>query len=134
MKKFFNNILNFLCLLDRSRTQLSLTNVVLIVVIVKIAFFTQTMSLTELTALLLSLLNYGHKRHLSNVSDKQAADAALQQTQTNNQLATLHTAVDNLNSSMETIANKQKEDSKIVSEAKTLLTANRLSGAMNRNQ
>lgn len=134
MKKFFTNLLNFLCLLDSKRTQLSMTNIILWVVAVKIALV-QQVALPDLGALLLALLSYSHKRHVSNNAAKHATEVQANETETmSNKLQQAQQSLEQLSESLVTLHNKQKEDAKVISEAKSLLTANRLNGAMSRNQ
>lgn len=58
------NVLKFLNLTDDSGS-LSITNVAVIVCVVKIAIAPQ-FSITEVGALMVSLLNYMHKRSVNN--------------------------------------------------------------------
>ena len=60
MKTVLNKVLRFLNLSDRAGN-LSITNIAVIVVITKIAL-APTFTITECAALLVTLLNYGHKR------------------------------------------------------------------------
>jgi hypothetical protein len=76
MKRF----LEFLRLVDAHDGQLSLTNIALIVVIVKLALI-QNAGLTDIGALLLALANYNYKKVLnSDVGDSNepAVPSALQ--------------------------------------------------------
>lgn len=65
----FKKVLKFLSLLDRGGN-LSITNIAVIVCITKIAI-SPTFTITEVGALMLSLLNYAHKRKESNKGDKE---------------------------------------------------------------
>jgi len=123
------NVLNFLALLDSKGKQLSLTNILMIVVIVKIAL-AHSVGLTELGALFLSLLSYSHKRYVNSVAAKQSTEEQKTFNTLTDQVAGWVELLNSIKLDIEKIENKQKEDSKIVSEAKTLLTANRLSQGM----
>lgn len=64
MKKFFCKTLRFLNLVDRS-CNLSITNIAVIVLITKIAM-APTLDWQTAAALLVTLLNYAHKRKETN--------------------------------------------------------------------
>lgn len=70
------NILRFFNLLDRSN-HLSITNVAVIVCVTKMAIAPQV-SIVDAGALLISLLNYGHKRMEANKASKEEAQSAVQ--------------------------------------------------------
>lgn len=70
LKKVFQTILKFLNVVDR-KGNLSITNVAVIIVVTKIAL-AQSVGITEAGALLITLLNYGHKR----TEDAKAVKAA----------------------------------------------------------
>lgn len=82
MKNFTIKLLNFFSLTTDDRSKLSLTNIVLYVVIFKIAL-TQNVTLPELGTLLLSLLSYSHKRY---VADKASARQSVANTELSNQV------------------------------------------------
>ena len=75
ISKPFFAILNFLNLLDRSNN-ISISNVAVIIVVTKIAF-TPALGIAEAGALLLTLLNYSHKRYESNKLVKQESKSEL---------------------------------------------------------
>jgi peptidoglycan hydrolase CwlO-like protein len=111
-----------------------MTNIILWVVAVKIALV-QQVALPDLGALLLALLSYSHKRHVSNNAAKHASETQAAETEAiNNKLQEAQHNLEQLSGSLMELHNKQKEDSKVISEAKSLLTASRLNGAMSRNQ
>ncbi len=108
IKKLFN----VLALLDSEQKQLSLSNIALYVILVKLAL-TTNVSLPEVGALLLALLNYGHKRHVANAAAQVEAVAS-------NELAN---KVDTLLSNVESY-------SKVVDEAKTIIASTKLSNSL----
>lgn len=68
MKKMLKKLLKFLQLVDREGN-LSITNIAMIVLITKLAVLSQ-FTMTEVSAFLLALLNYSHKRMESNKFSK----------------------------------------------------------------
>lgn len=62
IKRFFLNVLGFFQLIDHNN-RLSITNIATMVVIVKIAMAV-SIDWGVISALLITLLNYGHKRHV----------------------------------------------------------------------
>lgn len=121
-------------MLDSKKTQLSITNFIIIVIGVKIAV-AQNVTLPDLGALLLALLSYRHKQHIAADTAKHAVENQLaDEKQFNEQLNIVNQTVSQISDSLTNLSNKQKEDAKTISEATTLLRANRLNGAMNRTQ
>lgn len=75
MKKLFCSILRFFNLVDRN-CNLSITNIAVIVLITKMAL-AATIDWGVVSGLLITLINYGHKRHESNKAEKKAAEMVL---------------------------------------------------------
>ena len=73
--KYIRKLLKFLQLVDREGN-LSITNIATIVVITKIAL-TATFDWGVISALLVTLLNYGHKRYEANKASKDVRPAAI---------------------------------------------------------
>ena len=103
------NILRFLNLLGKN-DKLSITNITVLVMLVKIAFI-QHITLTESAAFFITLLNYGHKRVTSAQYEKEASEDIT------NKINALQLEVnEKLNSFAETAAKVEKvsEDTKKV--------------------
>lgn len=77
VKSFFKPILQFLNVVDR-KGNLSITNVAVIIVVTKIAI-AQSVGITEAGALLITLLNYGHKRQEDAKAAKLEKEAVIAQ-------------------------------------------------------
>jgi len=90
----FFKLLSFLNLLDSAGTSLSITNIALIVVITKLGM-TATFDWPTASALLLTLLNYAHKR-VSNQEDTASIDPSL--------VGQLQSDVDKLKSNMSVLS------------------------------
>lgn len=73
IRQVFCSVLRFFNLVDRG-CNLSISNIAVIVVITKIAM-AQNVGLTEAGALLITLMNYAHKRHEGNKAQKDATQA-----------------------------------------------------------
>lgn len=71
LKTFLNKLLKFLNLTDRANN-LSITNIALIILLVKLAIM-PTLALPDVAAFFIVLLNYGHKRMESNKAAKEEA-------------------------------------------------------------
>lgn len=107
-------VLNFLSLLDNQGHKVSLTNIVLYVVTIKIAL-SPSPSLPELGTLLLSLLAYSHKRY---VADKQSS----RQSTSNNELSNQVNALNQ----------KVTDFSKLAQETQSIITNVKLNQGMKR--
>lgn len=143
LKSKFFWILSFLNLTDRGY-KLSISNIAVIVVITKIAL-AQNVGLTEAGALLITLMNYSHKRFESNKAikeeaknslskDKSAQEVSVESSikQVQEQVSSLVSSISNLKSfepTLEGLKVQVEQYSKVAEEAKSLLTANQVSKA-----
>lgn len=116
MKQSFINLLQFLSLLDTESKQLSITNLTIYVVIVKIAS-THNVSLPDCTALLFALLNVAHRRYVSD-------NAAQQDTSDNNDVVV----------QLQEIKTKLIDYDKTFNEAKSIVSTIKLSNGLQRRQ
>lgn len=98
---------------------LSLTNLAVAVCIVKIAIAPQ-ISIPEIGALLLSLLNYGHKRYESNKVIKAELEAQAKVD------AEQHELIKNQSDVLKDLQSKVADQQKVLDEAKQALTAQKL--------
>lgn len=115
----FTKLLNALSLLDNKGEKLSLTNIALIVCVVKVAM-APNVSFAEISALLLALLNYSYKRHVSNSAEQAEAtnskEVAIAQANGANELS----------SQVTELTNKLNDHEKIFNEAKDIVNVSRL--------
>jgi len=113
-------------LLERSG-KLSLTNLAVMVCVVKIAV-APVISIPEIGALLLSLLNYGHKRYESNKAAKAELIAqAAKDTEQSKEIKANQEAIKQLTEQVQAQA-------KVVEEAKSIMTAQKLQAGIKRQQ
>ena len=118
----FRKILNFFQLADRAGN-LSISNIAVIVLITKIAL-AATIDWGVVSGLLITLLNYGHKRHESNKAAKDtavaAATSALQEqvSQLAGKLESIQDASDKQAELNEVMQKQADEVKKIVANAK----------------
>lgn len=102
---------------------LTLNNFLISLIIAKITF---SPALTDSLLFLIVMLNAAYDRWLNYKSKD------YHQTAVDEKVNTLTHQMHVLNEGLGTLKNKQAEDAKVISEAKTLLTASRLSAGMNR--
>jgi hypothetical protein len=114
MKQSFINLLNFFSLLDSEGQHLSITNLTIYVVIVKIAS-THNVSLPDCSALFFALLNVAHRRHIDYQQAKQ-------NTQEDN----------NLSNQLQEIKTKLIDYDKTFNEAKSVVSTFKLSNGLQR--
>lgn len=114
MKKFFCSILRFLNLVDRS-CNLSITNIALIVLLVKLAI-APTFTLPEVAAFFLALLNYGHKRHETNKAIAQEVPLVETVPQAVD-LAPIQAEIDSLKANQEAVAKLADDTKKLLSQS-----------------
>ncbi len=110
-------LLRFMNLLDRGN-MLSITNIAVVVCVFKVATSLNP-SLAEVGALMLSLLNYGHKRFEGNVSERHESIKA-----DVTKFTVLQNQIDN-------IKHERDEITKITEEARKLISTSKLSAALN---
>lgn len=109
-------LFNRLNLLERGGHKLSLTNLMVMVCIVKVALAPQV-SIPEIGALFLSVLNYGHKRYESN---KVAKAEIERQSKKDDEHSTL---IQNQAAAIESIKEELHKQAKITEEAKQVLAS-----------
>ncbi len=113
--------------LQERNGNLSLTNLAVAVCIVKIAI-APVISIPEIGALLLSLLNYGHKRYEANKVIKAELDRQVMvDSEQSKSLSEQAKALEELSSKVEAQA-------KVIEEAKSALTAQKLQQSQTRRQ
>lgn len=116
-----------LSLVDGRGSSLSLTNLAVIVCIVKIAVAPQ-ISIPEIGALLLSLLNYGHKRYESNKAAKAELDRQSKVDEEHQQHLNAHAEA------IKQLTEQVAKQDKVLEEAKSVLTAQKLQASQVRRQ
>lgn len=114
-------------LVERGGQKLSLSNLAVFVCVVKIAV-APVISIPEIGALLLSLLNYGHKRYESNKAYKAEIEAQAQVDQEHQKHLDAH--ADRLKQLEDQVNSQQK----VIEEAKSVLTAQKLQSGIKRTQ
>lgn len=144
MTKFLCKTLRFFNLVDRS-CNLSITNIAVIVCVAKIAI-APTFSIAEVGALLISLVNYGHKRTESAKAEKAdkeiaakviAVQAATSVNEVDARVSEIKSAVEKvvevqnkITTDMATIRTSHDSVAKIAEEAKKIMSQNNLASAM----
>ena len=116
-----------LSLVDGRGSSFSLTNLAVMVCIVKIAVAPQ-ISIPEIGALLLSLLNYGHKRYESNKAAKAELDRQSKVDEEHQKHLDAHAEA------IRALEAKVSEQSKVIDEAKSVMTAQKLNAGLKRQQ
>lgn len=113
-------------LLERSG-KLSWTNLAVAVCIVKIAV-APTFSIPEVAALLLSLLNYGHKRYESNKAEKAELERQSKVDVEHQKHIDAHAEA------IKQLSEQVQAQAKVVEEAKSIMTAQKLNAGLKRTQ
>jgi len=67
------DLCKFLNLLDKTGSKLSITNIVMLIIVIKVALVPHP-SMPDLGTLLLALLNYSHKRHIESQNKPSKSD------------------------------------------------------------
>jgi len=119
-------LLSSLNLLERGNKKLSISNIAVIVCIVKIAV-SSNVSVVEIGALLLSLLNYAHKRTENNKIIKNDQEKL---PDSSNVLA----QVEELRAKLEQQSKELEIQGKVVEDAKSLITGTKLANSQKRQQ
>lgn len=117
-------LFNRLNLLERGGSKLSLSNSAVFVCIIKIAIAPQ-ISITEIGALLLSLLNYGHKRFESNKAQRAEIEAQAKVDQQHSKHLDAHSKA------IKELQDKLQDQSKVVEEARSALVGQKLQASQN---
>ena len=113
-------------LTERGNNKISLTNLMVFVCIVKVALAPH-ISIPEIGALFLSILNYAHKRMESNKAAKEE-QSKLPDSKT------ILEEMKGLKSQLEEQAKQLESQGKVVEEAKSMLTATKISSSQKRTQ
>lgn len=113
--------------LQERNGNLSLTNLTVFVCIVKIAV-APVISIPEIGALLLSLLNYGHKRYEANKMLKSEIEAQAKVDIEHQKHLEVHAEA------LKDLQAKVAEQSKVIEEAKSVMTAQKLNAGLKRQQ
>lgn len=114
-------------LVERGGAKLSLTNLAVMVCIVKIAI-APSISIVDMGALLLSLLNYGHKRYESNKVHKAELDRQDKVDAQHQKHIEAHAEA------IKQLTEQVQAQAKVVEEAKSIMTAQKISSAQKRTQ
>ena len=127
---FFWSVVSFpfikLNLTEHGNKKISLTNLMVLVCIVKVALAPH-ISVPEIGALFLSILNYAHKRIESNKAVKEERSKI---PDASNILAEIKA----LKETVAEQANQLESQGKVVEEAKSMLTATKISSSQKRGQ
>ena len=113
-------------LTERGNNKISLSNLMVLVCIVKVAM-APVISITEIGALFLSVLNYAHKRFEAN-------KAAHEEQSKLPDSKTIIEEMKGLKSQLEEQAKQLESQGKVVEEAKSMLTATKISSSQKRTQ
>ena len=114
-------------LLEYKSDKLSLTNLAVLVCVIKVAV-APVVSIPEIGALLLSLLNYGHKRYESGKANQAAIEAQAKVD------AQQESVIKEAQKAIEELQSKVNDQAKILEEAKSVLTAQKLNATIKRSQ
>lgn len=114
-------------LLERGNDKLSLSNLAVFVCVIKVAV-APAVSIPEIGALLLSLLNYGHKRYESNKAAKAELEA---QAKVDSEQ---HNLIKEQSEALKTLEAKVNDQQKVIDEAKSVMTAQKLNAGLKRTQ
>lgn len=121
-----SGIFNRLNLTEHGNRRLSLTNVALWVCIVKVAISPEA-SIIDLSALLLALFNYAHKRSVSSKASDKASEKLPNSADVLKEIQELSAKVD-------TQAKQLEEQSKVVEEARSALLATKVQSSFTKRQ
>lgn len=120
-------LLRRLNLLEYRGDKLSLTNLAVFVCVVKVAL-APAISVPEIGALLLSLLNYGHKRFENSKLQKAAIEAQVKVD------SEQHDLIKANQEALKAMESKLNEQQKVMEEAKSIMTAQKLQSGIKRTQ
>ncbi len=121
--------LKFLNMLEARYNKISLSNLAVIVCIVKVAI-APAASIVDLSALLLALLNYGHKRYESNKSAANTSEASVAELRT--AMERVVGVQNNLTTDIATFKRTFDDVAKTAEESKKLLSTSTLASAFKR--
>jgi len=113
-------------LTERGNNKISLTNLMVFVCIVKVAM-SPVISIPEIGALFLSVLNYAHKRIESNKASKEERSKLPDSSSVLEEIEKLKAIVDEQSKVLES-------QGKVVEEAKSIMTAQKLGASQKRGQ